>query len=46
MDLQLVHDFIEQSNSSNSNNDKLEVLKTYTQPDYITSVQLKKQCLN
>lgn len=35
MDLQLVHDFIEQSNSSNSNNDKLEVLKTYTQYEIV-----------
>lgn len=35
MDLQLVYDFIEQSNSSNSNNDKLEVLKTYTQYEIV-----------
>lgn len=35
MDLQLVYDFVEQSNSSNSNNDKLEVLKTYTKYEVV-----------
>jgi len=30
-DLQLIYDFVEQSNSTNSNTDKLQVLKTYTQ---------------
>ena len=30
-DFQLIHDFVEQSNSTNSNTDKLNVLKTYTQ---------------
>lgn len=29
-DLQLIYDFVEQSNATNSNTDKLEVLKTYT----------------
>ena len=30
-DFQLIHDFVEASNATNSNTDKLEVLKTYTQ---------------
>jgi len=30
-DLQLIYDFVEESNSTNSNTDKLNVLKTYTQ---------------
>lgn len=30
-DFQLIQDFVEQSNSTNSNTDKLNVLKTYTQ---------------
>ena len=30
-DFQLIYDFVEQSNSTNSNTDKLNVLKTYTQ---------------
>jgi DNA ligase-1 len=30
-DLQLIYDFVEQSNATNSNTDKLQVLKTYTQ---------------
>lgn len=30
-DFQLIYDFVEQSNSTNSNTDKLSVLKTYTQ---------------
>ena len=34
-DLQLIYDFVEQSNSTNSNTDKLEVLKTYTQYDSV-----------
>lgn len=35
MDLQLIHDFVEQSNSTNSNTDKLNVLKEYTQYDVV-----------
>jgi len=34
-DLQLIYDFVEQSNSTNSNTDKLQVLKTYTQYDSV-----------
>ena len=34
-DLQLIYDFVEQSNSTNSNTDKLNVLKTYTQYDSV-----------
>ena len=34
-DFQLIHDFVEQSNSTNSNTDKLNVLKTYTQYDVV-----------
>jgi DNA ligase-1 len=34
-DLQLIYDFVEQSNSTNSNTDKLEVLKKYTQYDTV-----------
>lgn len=34
-DLQLIYDFVEQSNSSNSNTDKLNVLKEYTQYDSV-----------
>jgi len=34
-DLQLIYDFVEQSNSTNSNTDKLEVLKTYAQYDSV-----------
>ena len=34
-DLQLIYDFVEQSNATNSNTDKLEVLKTYTQYDSV-----------
>ena len=30
-DFQLIQDFVEASNATNSNSDKLEVLKTYTQ---------------
>lgn len=32
---QLIQDFVEQSNSTNSNTDKLNVLKTYTQYDVV-----------
>ena len=34
-DLQLIYDFVEQSNATNSNTDKLDVLKTYTQYDSV-----------
>ena len=34
-DFQLIHDFVEQSNSTNSNTDKLNILKTYTQYDVV-----------
>lgn len=34
-DFQLIYDFVEQSNSTNSNTDKLNVLKTYTQYDVV-----------
>jgi DNA ligase 1 len=34
-DFQLIYDFVEQSNSTNSNTDKLNVLKTYTQYDSV-----------
>ena len=34
-DLQLIYDFVEQSNSTNSNTDKLQVLQTYTQYDLV-----------
>ena len=34
-DLQLIYDFVEQSNSTNSNTDKLQVLQTYTQYDSV-----------
>lgn len=34
-DFQLIQDFVEQSNSTNSNTDKLNVLKTYTQYDVV-----------
>ena len=30
-DFQLISDFVEASNATNSNSDKLKVLKTYTQ---------------
>ena len=34
-DFQLIQDFVEQSNSTNSNTDKLNVLKTYAQYDVV-----------
>lgn len=34
-DLQLIYDFVEQSNATNSNTDKLDVLKTYTGYDSV-----------
>ena len=37
---QLIHDFIKASNSSNSNTEKLEVLKTYTQHDVVRDALL------
>ena len=37
---QLIHDFIEASNSSNSNTEKLEVLKTYTQYEVVRKALL------
>lgn len=37
-DLQLIYDFVEQSNSTNSNTDKLKVLKTYTQYEIVKKV--------
>jgi|TARA_B110000908_G_scaffold153485_1_gene190084 DNA ligase-1 len=39
-DLQLIYDFVEQSNSTNSNTDKLNVLKTYTQYDSVKKALL------
>lgn len=39
-DFQLIHDFVEQSNSTNSNTDKLNVLKTYTQYDSVKKALL------
>ncbi len=39
-DLQLIQDFVEQSNSTNSNTDKLNVLKTYTQYDSVKKALL------
>ena len=38
MDLQLIDDFIQESNSSNSNNDKLKVLENYTQYEIVRKV--------
>ena len=38
MDLQLIDDFIKESNSSNSNNDKLKVLEKYTQYEIVRKV--------
>mgnify|MGYP003644608218 CR=1 FL=1 len=40
-DLQLIYDFVEQSNSTNSNTDKLNVLKTYTQYDSVKKALLR-----
>ena len=37
---QLIYDFVEASNSTNSNTDKLEVLKTYTQYDSVSKALL------
>ena len=39
-DFQLIQDFVEQSNSTNSNTDKLNVLKTYTQYDSVKKALL------
>jgi len=39
-DFQLIYDFVEASNSTNSNTDKLEVLKTYTQYDSVNKALL------
>ena len=39
-DFQLIQDFIEASNSSNSNTEKLEVLKTYTKYDVVRKALL------
>jgi len=39
-DFQLIYDFVEASNSTNSNTDKLEVLKTYTQYDSVSKALL------
>jgi len=39
-DLQLIYDFVEQSNTTNSNTDKLDVLKTYTQYDSVKKALL------
>ena len=34
-DFQLIYDFVEESNSTNSNTDKINVLKKYTQYDVV-----------
>jgi DNA ligase-1 len=39
-EFQLIYDFVEASNSTNSNTDKLEVLKTYTQYDSVNKALL------
>jgi DNA ligase-1 len=39
-DFQLIYDFVEQSNSTNSNTEKLEVLKTYTKYDVVRKALL------
>jgi len=39
-DFQLIYDFVEQSNSTNSNTDKLQVLKTYTQYESVKKALL------